>query len=161
MAKNKFIKDLEIGGKGEQVFVDLLLKNNIECKRGDGRKADVILWDGRIVEIKLDLMSAKTNNIAVEFFNSKKVEPSGITSTTSNFWVFVLPCGQIWITQTSKLRVFIEANKPLRIVFGAGDDNADLKLYKKDFILPNCFDRIDELDETQIRTLLGVHNESK
>ncbi len=152
MAKNKFLKSLNIGNIGEEKFIELMVKNNINCTKGDGRSADVILGCGRIVEIKYDLFSARSGNIALEFFNSKLSKPSGITSTKSDFWVFVLPCNSVFISKTGKLREFFDSGvSKLRDVFGAGDDNADLRLYKKCDILDVVFTRIDDKDEEFIK----------
>ncbi len=156
MARNKFLKDLETGNNGENKLLDFLNSKNVKCKKGDGKKSDILLEDERVIEVKFDIMSAKTNNIALEFYNSKQNKPSGISNTISNFWVFVLPCGQIWLSKTEELLRFSNNEAPLRIVFGAGDKNADLKLYKKEHILNTCFTRIDEFDEAGLKQLMGI-----
>ncbi len=81
-------------------------------------------------EVKNDVKCALTKNIAIEYFNSKKNEPSGITATKADFWVHKFD-KKLWIVKTSKLKEFIGKQQPKRVVLGGGDDNADLYLYDK------------------------------
>lgn len=89
-------------------------------------------------EVKYDLYSSKSGNLAFEFFNSKKGTNSGINLTKATYWVHVINENNIpiiYISETIKLKQFIELNKPKRIVFSGGDNNADIKLYSKEDIL--------------------------
>lgn len=81
-------------------------------------------------EVKNDIKSAVTGNIAIEYFNSKKKEPSGISSTKADYWVHRFE-NKLWVIKTETLKNFIKKQTPKRIIIGGGDDNADLMLYDK------------------------------
>jgi hypothetical protein len=66
---------------------------------GEYKFSDLVLNLG--IEIKFDRLAAKTGNVAIEI--GYKHGPSGLTSTTANFWVFDLD-GDIWLTPTQDLR---------------------------------------------------------
>lgn len=84
-------------------------------------------------EVKNDVMSAKTGNVAIEYWNSKKNAPSGLYRTTATFWVHKFE-GTLWISRVSSLLDFTKTEKPHRMIAGGGDDNADMFLYKKEKI---------------------------
>lgn len=90
-------------------------------------------------EVKHDLYANRSGNIAIEFFNSKKSAPSGITATKADYWVHVLTDenGSVgYIVEVPNLKKFLDTVKPHRTITGGGDSNADLFLYKKEDILP-------------------------
>lgn len=89
-------------------------------------------------EVKYDLYSSKSGNLAFEFFNSKKMTDSGINLTKAKYWVHVINENNIpviYICNTEKLKNFIKIKEPKRIVFSGGDNNADIKLYSKDDVI--------------------------
>jgi hypothetical protein len=88
-------------------------------------------------EVKHDVMSAKTGNVALEYFNSKKGTPSGITATTADWWVHKI-CGELWIIKTSDLLNFTKTEKPCKMISAGGDKNADLMIYAIDRFTSNA-----------------------
>jgi len=98
-------------------------------------------------------MAAKTQNIAVEYFNPKKNSASGLTATNSDFWVYcLLEDGGMtaYLTDIFSLLNYISNNQPFRVVDVGGDKNASLFMYKKDKILPELFVRIDNLNKDEL-----------
>lgn len=144
-----------INGKIAEDLVEGLFKDlGCDTERAKGEFPD---WDLKCklkrkkftAEIKYDIMACLTGNLAIEFRNSKQNKPSGIEATKANLWVHCIKDGEhitIWITSVSKLKEYIAVYEPRRTVFNAGDDNADLYLYKDDEIL-SIFTKIDHLDE--------------
>lgn len=133
----------------------------------------MIQWDvesalgGRrfTVEVKYDAYEAKSGNVAVEHFNVKQCKPSGITATTADLWAFVFADGSVWVARVDQLKKFVASVKPFRDIACGGDDNAAIKLYRREVILPGVpFHRADGLavwDLTALlRDLLGVSVES-
>jgi hypothetical protein len=74
-------------------------------------------------------MAVRTGNIALEYFNSKSMKPSGITATKADWWVHKID-GELWIIRVSDLLNFTKTEKPVRMISRGGDDNADLLLYQ-------------------------------
>jgi hypothetical protein len=106
------------------------------------------------VEIKNDIYAAKSGNVAIEYFNPKTNKPSGITITKSHIWCHIIN-GEALIVLTDSLKEFISTAKPKRIVYKAGDKNADLLLYDVEYFktilvpLENIEDIIWQLKEKQ------------
>ena len=111
-------------------------------------------------EVKNDVKSKNTGNLAIEYWNTKLNKASGIGATTADFWVVVLeledenwnPVEQAWITKTEDLRNYIHEKPPVRDVKG-GDNNSAMKLYRKDDIL-SIFKRMDNLGKLEVFNLL-------
>lgn len=80
------------------------------------------------IEVKEDLYSAKSGNVAIEYWNSKSNKPSGITITKANIWCHII-AGEPFIIKTKTLKDFIDKVKPKRMLTGVGDGNADIMLY--------------------------------
>lgn len=115
------------------------------------------------IEVKYDVMAERTGNIAVEYFNSNKDEPSGVANTTSDMWVFVINDSgnkTVWAISVKKFKEFLSnPDNKHRVFHNAGDGNADLLLYHESVILPH-FTRLDgisnekEFDKT-IRKIMN------
>jgi hypothetical protein len=150
-----FKRDFSLGKKGEKAVLNLLKKCGVQLEENtDTKKRKDYDLVGKIgtkkvtVEVKLDWMCADTGNLAIEYHNSRKDEPSGIDATKAKIWAHViLDSGNptIWVTSTKTLKSYITNNKPKRIVQRAGDGNASLYLYQDDIILPAIFKRIDNI----------------
>lgn len=151
MNRKNFLNCLVQGAVGEDLTIAILEKAGFAIveKHCKGSDYDMKALDpqGRefTLEVKYDIKSEQTGNIAIEFFNSKKNKNSGVAVTKADFWVFVFPSGEVWIALTSNLISFLHEISPDRILYGAGDGNAGLMLYKKDIILPQVFCRIDDI----------------
>jgi hypothetical protein len=157
-----YLADMKNGKDGEKLVKTLLESHGIEVQDNPARdKKGLTEYDlsaklayGEYkVEVKVDLRQSKTGNIALEYFNCKSCEPSGIFATTSDFWVFVLidPV-TIWLAKSAKIRDYMKKEKPLRDVSG-GDDNSFMYLYKAEKILGDLFYRIDHLTSTAFNVL--------
>lgn len=125
--------DFKIGDKGEKQVSDELAElgysvvlNDDESKRYD---YDIKITNiDKTAEVKNDVFSAQSGNIALEYFNSKINKPSGVTVTKADFWCHIIK-GKVYVATVQKLKEFIAQHKPKRTVKFAGDNNADIYLY--------------------------------
>lgn len=148
------IKSKKVGDEAENEILQWLLdgghnarKNLVHSLRYDyDIEVDIPLYsshgyamkhDKFTIEVKNDVMATKTGNVAIEYWNSRKNAPSGLTVTKANIWAHKID-GEVWICSVPSLKKFVETNKPLRIIEGGGDDNADLYLYKIEDFISNC-----------------------
>jgi hypothetical protein len=159
-----FKRDFSLGKQGEKLVKKIFEKNNIEFELNtDKKKLSDFDASGKIgnkkfsIEIKYDWLSQKTNNLAIEFYNSKKEEKSGIDGTKATLWChIILDQGNptAWLTSVKALKNFIKNNKPWKIIENAGDGNANLYLYNDIVILEAVFHRIDLLEESEFKKLI-------
>lgn len=141
-----FHKDLAAGQVGEFLLRSLLAKAGIASRTNGGESLqaksghDVEFYlgeDSFLAEVKFDKMAAQTGNLAIEFRNCRTGKDSGIAATRSHLWVHVIPKPlAVYVARTADLVRFTAEEKPLRVVRGGGDGNADLYLYRFDQILP-------------------------
>jgi len=149
----KFLKDLNIGNKGQKLFINILEENNEikNIKLNNDKYFDVSCdYKGSYYtfEIKYDLMASKTGNIAIEFYNPKTCEDSGIATTKADFWITVLNNPQqIYLSPVKFLKNFLDNTKPCRIITVGGDKNSSMYLFKKDRILDVCMFKINSSDD--------------
>ena len=163
-------KDLKDGDIGEKIVIKLLercfaaTKNKnmdtrqyydvIAYEEGFDAHGNYLETDPFTLEVKYDLYSDKSGNIAIEFWNSRQGKPSGINITSAKFWVQVTPAKGVWITTVEKLKQYIKDNKAHKIILNAGDGNANLYLYKVNKILPSIFTRIDKLKDKDLKNII-------
>ena len=86
----------------------------------------------KLIELKIDYMSARTGNIAIEFRNSKKNIPSGINITKADVWSHAYVYEDAWhcmFVKVKDLKEYINNNPPHKIIFGGGDKNSDMYIY--------------------------------
>ena len=139
------LKSLRVGNEAELEVIAYL--NSIGCVANKNvDKAKLIEYDIEVfqnpsdnfssaippsvtMEIKNDEMSKKTGNIALEYYNSKSCKPSGITATKADIWVHKIN-GELWIIRVSELINFTKTEKPVKMISGGGDNNADLLIYR-------------------------------
>lgn len=88
-------------------------------------------------ECKNDVMASQTGNVAIEYHNSKKNEPSGISATKATFWVHKID-DDIWICSVDKLKQFIDTAVPVKKITSGGDKNANLYIYKIEDFTNQC-----------------------
>ena len=147
------------GATGEDLIINLLSSFDIPAKKPVpfNKFYDLIIEPNDGVsstgEVKSDLMGKATGNIALEFWNSKKNEPSGLTATMADMWFHIF-CEEVWITNVLDLRVYVQNVKPAKVVFSGGDKNANLYIYKADKIFNDVFTRIDNLDKKKARDII-------
>lgn len=149
-AKN-FVRDRGLGAKGEELLISILTKSGFIATKNT-TKSDMLYWDIRAkhekgevtFEVKYDLYSARSGNIAIEYYNPKSAKPSGLNATKANFWVQVLPDETAWLAPLETLRKFCAETKPFKNIVAGGDDNSSMFIYQKDLILPAVFVKINE-----------------
>ena len=126
----------QIGSSGERI-VKTLLKDAgfvILVNDKDNPDFDIIARKEDLVvtfEVKYDMMSGKTQNIAIEFFNDSLGKPSGVLATKADFWCIVIPGPRLYISTVNDLKKFLSNTEPKKMVTKAGDGNASLMLYPK------------------------------
>lgn len=156
----KIVRDFADGLSAEKKCQELFKSAKIGCEL-ETLKENRLKWDlichlegARFnAEVKFDKMWSRTGNIALEYWNSKKNTPSGITATESEIWLHVInfPTMEIWASSVNGIRKYTKDVKPKRIVEKAGDDNADIMLYESSIIFPAIFERLDILSMKEIR----------
>jgi hypothetical protein len=132
----KFRRDLAIGQAAEEYFITLASNKGLNTSKSKtGSKEYDVEVNGVKFEIKYDLYSAKSGNIAIEFYNSKLGKPSGVMATEANYWIYFLgDLSRGYFISIQNLKELLEI-KPLRIIEKGGDDNASLMLYKIDDVI--------------------------
>lgn len=160
---SNFKRDYRLGKFGETIVLNILKKKNLEVELNSDKETrkyyDIV---GKIdkkkftIECKLDWMAQRTGNLALEYRNCKKDEPSGIEVTKANLWAHVVLDNDnptAWITSVKKLKEYIKAHKPWKVVERAGDGNASLYLYRDTEILYAIFHRIDIVEENELKKI--------
>lgn len=158
------LRSFSIGDAGEKRVISMLNAMGVKAQKNEDKatRADYDLiceYDGRefTAEVKYDVMSEKTGNVAFEIFNSKSNKPSGIFGTKANMWVHILPDGEnmaICICSVKNIRKYSRDVAPLKLLKSVGDANADILLYKVEDVLENLFSRIDNIDNEQAIKLI-------
>jgi hypothetical protein len=134
------MKDKARGEKGESLVFELFTEAGFECSKSPPKTKgwDILLAkNGKSYkcEVKYDYMASQTGNIAIEYWNSKRDEPSGLSATSADFWLTIIG-GEIYSISVSDLRYFVKAVMPTRQLNSVGDGNADIFLYKIEQIEP-------------------------
>ena len=137
---------LAVGKEAEIELVNYLESINIAAKLNDNY---LLRYDYDVIaeynnkyttfECKSDLMAKKTGNVAIEYWNSRKNEPSGILITKARWWTHKIE-NIIWICEVKRLISFTNDEKPDKLVTKGGDKNADLFIYKVDRFTSICRD---------------------
>lgn len=132
MKNMNFPKQNKIGKSGENYVLKAFEDCGICCSliRGKNSYYDMACnFDGLIffAEIKNDRMATFTKNIAIEFYNTKNGQPSGLSITKADIWIHIVN-QQIYMMRTDKLKTVLGQNAPTKIIEG-GDNNALIYLY--------------------------------
>lgn len=151
---------MQTGAEGENRYMQLLGGAGITSVKNEDPKTR-LFWDiestidgdGFTTEVKNDVRAKETGNIAIEVHNSRQDKPSGLTATKANLWCHIIG-GEVWVAQVTILRAFTETTPPLRKVKRAGDDNADILLYKREVILPAVFKRLDQKSSNFVKNFI-------
>ena len=145
-----FIKDKSVGDLGEKLVLHLMWRLDINATIvNDVPYYDILCFLDKqpfTIEVKHDIYSEKSGNIAIEYFNPKSNKPAGISITGANLWAHVTP-NEVWMASVKLLKIFLQNNQPFRTVESGGDNNASIYLYKKSFIMPSIFQRFDILEK--------------
>lgn len=84
-----------------------------------GEKHLALILSNKKIEVKTDFLAKKTGNLFVEF--KSRNELSGISTTQSDYWCFIISNEQLILIKTDKLKLLCK-NPNLKIVKG-GDSN--------------------------------------
>jgi len=110
-----FKDSIKIGKKKEHLVKKILEKYFDTIEENDDYKYDLIVKENSKkikLEIKFDDMFNKTNNFAVEFESRRR--PSGITTTESDYWIFVDSKNSIYIIETKILKKICIGKKKIQ-----------------------------------------------
>lgn len=148
---SKFLKNLFEGKTTEEYVANTIASMVEECSIGDGKLVDLYIHRNPLpkikCEVKHDVMSDRTGNIAIEFFNSKTNKASGLMATQCDIWFHVLGSSkEIWFTSVSKLKDFCNSTKPFKIIYSGGDKNSDMMIFKKEVLSEVFFKLSDTKD---------------
>lgn len=162
---NELAKSFFIGRQAEEYVVKLLKGCGVEAEHNESesyKKKQEFDIKAKIskkkftLEVKFDVMACRTGNVAIEFWNSKKNEPSGLSATKADIWSHVILDDNnmtVWMANCDTLREFVEDN-PTRTLMKAGDNNAAIYLYPEDDILGVVLHRFETLPEKKMQQLI-------
>jgi len=162
----KFLRDLADGGVGEDRVIAFFKACGWPTDKVDpADKNTRRYYDLEVAipsvltfttEVKYDKYEARSGNVAIEIWNPKLNQPSGLNITKADFWCHVLQ-DSAWITSVETLKGFTEANKPFRYIECGGDDNSTMLLYRRDDVLPVIFNQMDTMTPEDLRNLIWKH----
>lgn len=166
--KNKFLRDLDAGTKGEKIVMELFAQHGLPCSKTPNYDFHKDNWDLQVelackpvwLEVKYDLYSGKSGNVAIELYNPKRCCKSGLTSTEAHLWIHILTNPHsVMIANVGKLKKFCVDNAPHKLVSCGGDDNSTMYLYRID-VIQQVFERIDNIEKSEdfLQTIAGVLN---
>jgi hypothetical protein len=160
MTKGNVKRDLALGEVGEKRVIKLFNEAGIDSKKqpSKGRFSDydvISLFEllTFTTEVKYDIYALRSGNIAIEVFNPKIGQPSGLMATKADLWAHVTD--EVHLANVEGLKLWVENNSPKRVITAGGDDNATLYLYPLDSILQEpLFQRIDHLTDDERRNII-------
>lgn len=166
-----FLKNKDEGDVGENLYCSLLSKNSIPSSSHKGKliEYDVISeLDGVTfyTEVKRDLYSKRSGNIAIEFWNtnSKNPRPSGIEATKADLWCHIIKDKQdtdiLLLTSVAKLKDFVKTEKPLKTIGAGGDGNAAMEIYTIEHISTIFIDITNQTTEQLKSTIMELLNDT-
>jgi len=126
---------LEYGKMVEQYVLSRIQKKYPKafCRDGRHKEWDIYVPEKKLkIEVKSDVYSNKTGNIVVETAYNDR--PSGISTSTADFWVWFTGCKLIWITMDQIRTAIKESGVRLR-KFTGGTDFA----HKTAYLVPTYF----------------------
>lgn len=127
-----FKSDLDFGKKAEE-WVSLELQDALS-KKGEPVLVKEKGHDIMIclkVEVKSDRLTPRTGNVAVEIECSG--QPSGLTSTDSDIWVWEIAGRRYWV-KVSDLREYIKEKHPPVVMGGDGARSKMVLIHMFDFL---------------------------
>ena len=119
MSDLTFRRDLLEGQQAEILFAEEMINRghskpffnrSKSIKELRGWDLEIVLSNGRLsrFEVKLDKMSSRTGNLALEFYG--RSAPSGINATSADYFVFISG-KEFYIFEVYKLKEMIETGK--------------------------------------------------
>ena len=159
-----FVNSLRHGDRGEQFVISLLTDLNFSPEKDSDltnpARHDILCRVAKkkvSIEVKYDIMSEKTGNIAIEVWNPKADKPSGLTASTSDLWFHLVPDGTnitCWIAKTSDLVRYTKEVTPKRVVEICGDNNSTILLYSNEVVLGTVLQRLENLERNKAIKLI-------
>lgn len=139
MGYYNFRKDLEVSHGSVKRVCDVIKNNGGEIiDIGDTKDYDIrFLKNGKeyLMEVKEDLMSSKTGNVAIEYFSRGK--PSGILSSKASLWCYIIN-DIVYFTTKTKILGLIENKKYSKCVEGGDRKTSLLYLIPQKTFLEIC-----------------------
>lgn len=134
-----FSEDLKIGIKAQDFLIKELEGElpGLKSIQGNFSNYDLVSNSGYTIEVKFDIKSKLTSNVAIEYeFNNN---PSGLASTKAVEWIHIYYLKDKWVysrIKTDNLKAFIRNNwKELRKLKGGDRNDSKLILIKtEDFV---------------------------
>lgn len=150
----------KLGNQGEDLLISFFNKLGLECTKASERSHDLILkyTSDILVEVKNDVYSRRSGNIALEFYNTKQCKPSGIAASQSHLWCHIHYNNQntyISFCPTKLLKEWFEREVAKKIISCGGDDNSSMKLYSQDLLSQHFF-TIKTTDIVSLQDIEGV-----
>ena len=119
MSDLTFLRDLAIGHEAEILFGEEMINRghskpffncSKDIKELRGWDVEIVLSNGdtKRFEVKLDKMSKKTGNLALEFYGRNA--PAGINATTADYFVF-MSGSEFYVFEVFKLKEMVETGK--------------------------------------------------
>jgi len=103
---SEFREQLSVANKYEMWLGNLI--GNVK-EYNDDNKYDILLENGKTIEVKHDYQS-KTGNMAIEWFCRNK--PSGISTSKADYYIYIYPLeNEIWKIKTKDLKKMIQDYK--------------------------------------------------
>lgn len=129
-----FSEDLKIGIKAQDFLIKELEGElpGLKSIQGNFSNYDLVSNSGYTIEVKFDIKSKLTSNVAIEYeFNNN---PSGLASTKAVEWIHIYYLKDKWVysrIKTDNLKAFIRNNwKELRKLKGGDRNDSKLILIK-------------------------------
>jgi len=162
--KANFIGSKSKGKSGEKLVVSILESLDVYCEIVSGKSPDYdiackYIDDIFFIEVKNDIKAAYTGNIAIELYNTKTGQMSGLSVTKADFWAHIVK-NEVWFIRTLDLMSIVREIRPTKVVFGGGDDNSYFYLYERSILNnPLFFLHHKELPEQTLDFILnGLKN---
>jgi hypothetical protein len=165
MAHYSFRKDLEDSKKGVKVVSDYMArKYNVKIRelvgKEEQKRGDILVetTEPFTVEVKFDIMAAKTGNLCFEMDNGKKL--TGILATKANRIVYVVPNGssekfKLYVFSTPSLLAFVtNTDTAGRFRFVRGGDGGKFGM----LLVPSSHEVIESLAEEIVECQITTTN---
>jgi len=127
-----FLNDLDKSRKAVLLLLDYFIDKGIvayEANKGEQRRGDILI-DGPPalgIEVKYDIMAARTKNLCFELSNGKR--PTGIAATEADHVYYVVPHQQkvrIFVFDIQSLRSYLDKSTKVKIKKGGDGNRFDL-----------------------------------
>jgi len=137
----------KLGKQGEELITMWFTDLGYKCVKSEDRSHDLMLGlhTPLYLEVKNDIYSRRSGNIAIEFFNDKQDKISGIAASISNLWCHIHYDREFTLISfcpTKKLRKFTEEIQPKKIITAGGDNNSSMKLYSREVFMETFYTHI-------------------